>query len=28
MAPEQFGRYLEEDTQKTRQILSEMGLIK
>jgi putative tricarboxylic transport membrane protein len=28
MAPEQFGRYLEEDTQKTRQILTEMGLIK
>ena len=28
MAPEEFRRYLDDDTQKTRQILSEMGLIK
>jgi putative tricarboxylic transport membrane protein len=28
MVPEQFGRYLEDDTKKTRQILTEMGLIK
>jgi putative tricarboxylic transport membrane protein len=28
MAPEEFRRYLETDTQQTRQILTEMGLIK
>jgi putative tricarboxylic transport membrane protein len=28
MAPEEFRRYLDDDTQKTRQILTEMGLIK
>jgi len=28
MAPEEFRRYLDDDTQKTRQTLSEMGLIK